>query len=314
MKTSELLVGIVLGGVATACGANLGQDTTEEVDESLSGTNLIKVVSDKLCLDVAGASTSNGASVNQWTCHGRANQQWSLKGAGTNTFNFVSVNSGKCMEVSGASGANGASVVQAACNGGDNQKWKAVSKGSGQFELHAVHSGKCLDVAGASTSNGAQMQQWTCHGNDNQRFTFSSVGGGTTTGGDSLQFRKANLTNFTSYPDPGSEECIKFNGCMWAGQFAFVDGKQSESWVKSHNILAVHEKDANKYKLKTLRLRQGSHQIDAKVYDECSDSDCDGCCTENASGTGFLIDIEKFTMQRFGSGDGIVEWTCLDCN
>ena len=29
--------------------------------------------------------------------------------------------------------------------------------------------------------------------------------------------------------------------------------------------------------------------------------------------TGFLIDIEKYTMQRFGTGDGIVEWTCLDC-
>jgi hypothetical protein len=161
------------------------------------------------------------------------------------------------------------------------------------------------------------MQQWTCHGSDNQRFTFSSVGGGTTTGGSGgggLQFRKANLTNFTSYPDPGSEECIKFNGCMWAGQFAFVDGKQSESWVKSHNIIAVHEKDANKYKLKTLRLRQGSHQIDAKVYDMCSDSDCDGCCTDNSKQTGFLIDIEKFTMQRFGSGDGIVEWACTDCN
>jgi hypothetical protein len=26
-----------------------------------------------------------------------------------------------------------------------------------------------------------------------------------------------------------------------------------------------------------------------------------------------LIDIEKYTMQRFGSGDGIVDWMCLDC-
>ena len=54
--------------------------------------------------------------------------------------------------------------------------------------------------------------------------------------------------------------------------------------------------------------------IDVKVYDECSDSDCDGCCTQNARPTGFLIDIEKYTMQRFGTGDGIVDWMCLDCN
>jgi hypothetical protein len=46
----------------------------------------------------------------------------------------------------------------------------------------------------------------------------------------------------------------------------------------------------------------------------CSDSDCDGCCTENAGDIGFLIDIEKYTRERFdGNGDGVVEWTCLDC-
>ena len=92
-----------------------------------------------------------------------------------------------------------------------------------------------------------------------------------------------------------------------------MNGKQSEQWVRDHNIIAVHSKDASKYKLKTLRLKQGSHQIDAVVYDECSDSDCSGCCTDNSRETGFLIDIEKYTMQRFGSGDGIVDWTCLDC-
>ena len=129
----------------------------------------------------------------------------------------------------------------------------------------------------------------------------------------SLTWRKANLTTFTSYPDPGSEECVKYNGCTWAGQFAALDDKKSESWVKSHDIASVHSKDFGKYELKTLRLRQGSRQIDVTVYDMCADSDCSGCCTKNASSTGFLIDLEKFTAQRFGSDDGVVEWACLDC-
>jgi hypothetical protein len=134
------------------------------------------------------------------------------------------------------------------------------------------------------------------------------------TGGASGTWRKANLTNFESYPDPGSAECVQYNGCMWAGEFAFVDGKQPESWVMMNNIAAVHSKDGPMYKLKTLRLRQGTKMIDVKVYDQCSDSDCSGCCTQNAKQTGFLIDIEKYTMQRFGTGDGIVDWMCLDCN
>jgi hypothetical protein len=85
--------------------------------------------------------------------------------------------------------------------------------------------------------------------------------------------------------------------------------------VRANNIAAVHERDAGALRLKTLRLRQGNRQIDVKVYDKCADSDCSGCCTRNANanGVGFLIDIEKYTRERFGSGSGIVEWACLDC-
>lgn len=127
-------------------------------------------------------------------------------------------------------------------------------------------------------------------------------------------WHQANLTWYTSWPEPGSEECIEYNGCTWAGYFAGVEGQKSEEWVKGHNIIAVHEKDWNKYKLKTFRLRMNGSTIDAVVYDMCSDSDCDGCCTENAGEIGFLIDIEKYTRERFdGNGDGVVEWTCLDC-
>jgi hypothetical protein len=127
------------------------------------------------------------------------------------------------------------------------------------------------------------------------------------------EWRAASLTNFTSYPDPGSDECVKYNGCMWAGQFAAVDGKQTEDWVKAHNIVAVHSKDFDLYKLKTLRLRKDGKEIDVTVYDECADSDCSGCCTQNAKPSGFLIDIESYTAARFGAEDGQVEWASLDC-
>ena len=127
-------------------------------------------------------------------------------------------------------------------------------------------------------------------------------------------WHQANLTWYTSWPEPGSEECIEYNGCTWAGYFAGVEGQMTEEWVSQHNIIAVHEKDFEKYKLKTFRLRMNGSTIDAVVYDMCSDSDCDGCCTENAGEIGFLIDIEKYTRERFdGNGDGVVEWTCLDC-
>jgi len=127
-------------------------------------------------------------------------------------------------------------------------------------------------------------------------------------------WNRANLTWYTSWPEPGSEECEDYNGCTWAGWFAGLEDQQTEEWVSEHNIIAVHEKDWDTYKLKTFRLRKGGYTIDAVVYDKCADSDCDGCCTENAGKIGFLIDIESYTRQRFNNyGSGVVEWTCLDC-
>ena len=127
-------------------------------------------------------------------------------------------------------------------------------------------------------------------------------------------WNQANLTWYTSWPEPGSEECEDYNGCTWAGYFAGIDGQMTEQWVSEHNIIAIHEKDWNTYKLKTFRLKKGGHTIDAVVYDKCADSDCDGCCTQNAGRIGFLIDIESYTKARFNNqGSGVVEWTCLDC-
>ena len=130
-------------------------------------------------------------------------------------------------------------------------------------------------------------------------------------------WNKANLTWYISWPDPGSEECVVYNGCEWAGYFAGLPDQQSEEWVSEHNIISIHEKDWGKYKLKTFRLRQNGRTIDATVYDKCADSDCEGCCTQNAGELGFLIDIESYTCERLSGAkdgcDGVIEWTCLDC-
>jgi hypothetical protein len=129
---------------------------------------------------------------------------------------------------------------------------------------------------------------------------------------DGLAWQRANLTTFESYPT-SEEECVEFSGCDYAGSFAAVRGKQSMEWVKAHDIIAVHEDFYDEYKLKTLRVRANGEEIDAVVYDMCSDADCDGCCTRNMSETGFLIDMESFTADRFGREGGVVEWACIDC-
>jgi hypothetical protein len=125
-----------------------------------------------------------------------------------------------------------------------------------------------------------------------------------------LVWKSANKTNYTSYPDPGSEECIEFNGCTWEGLFAACDEKKSEAWVSEHDIVAAFP-DFEDLELHDLCLRKGSKTIVVTVLDTCADSDCDGCCSENQGDADQLIDLESYTNERWGVPDGSIEWADL---
>jgi len=126
------------------------------------------------------------------------------------------------------------------------------------------------------------------------------------------EWYRAQLTTFNSYPDPGSEECLAFSGCEWAGRLYGVPGEVSDEWVKSHNIVAVHEKDWDWLGRKTLELRQDGRVITVEVLDLCSDADCDGCCTRNLGAEDHLIDMEHNTALRFGATEDVVEFRLCD--
>ncbi len=331
--------------LAAACACVGGCGTADDGTRSETAVSanasytLVRKGSNK-CLDVKGGASADGTVLQQYECNNAGNQVFRVDDLGGGKVKLVNPATNKCVDVSGAGSANGTKMQLWTCNGTGAQVFQLQDQGSGFTRIKNSSSGKCADIKGGGNGDGIALQLWSCNSNDAQRWTFTPVaggggppdmggsggtgggggggmggtGGGGGSGGGGLVWKKANLTNFESYPAPDSDECREFNGCTWEGQFAFVDGKQTEDWVRMHNIVAVHSRDAGKYALKNLRLKQGSHQIDVTVYDECSDSDCNGCCTQNAKQTGFLIDIEKYTMQRFGSGDGIVDWACTNCN
>jgi hypothetical protein len=124
-----------------------------------------------------------------------------------------------------------------------------------------------------------------------------------------LVWRTGNKTNYESYPDPGSRECIEFNGCKYVGQFAACENTMPERWVMAHDIVAVFP--LGDLALHRLCLRSGDETIVVTVIDTCADSDCDGCCTENLGDADALIDLEKYTNERFGVEDGPIEWADL---
>jgi hypothetical protein len=125
-----------------------------------------------------------------------------------------------------------------------------------------------------------------------------------------LTWKSARKTYYTSYPDPGSEECIEYNGCTWAGEFAACQGKKPEAWVEAHNIVAAFP-DFDTLMLHDLCLRSGDKTIVVTVLDTCADSDCSGCCTQNQGDADQLIDLESYTNDRWGVDDGQIEWADL---
>ncbi|MFJ2190506.1 RICIN domain-containing protein [Kitasatospora sp. NPDC087861] len=173
MDSSHLVgqIGLAVGGFQHADFANVAITPLA----GPTATTVTNVNSGK-CLDVTGASTTDGAQVLQWTCgSGKTNQQWLLQPVtGSSAVQVVSVNSGKCLDVTGASADDGAQVLQWTCGSGKtNQQWQLQPvTGSSAVQVVSVNSGKCLDVTGASADDGALAVQWTCGtGKTNQQWT-----------------------------------------------------------------------------------------------------------------------------------------------
>jgi hypothetical protein len=130
-------------------------------------------------LDVDGASVQDGATVQQWTDHGGANQQWSFEAVGTiagqMAYKLVCANSGKVLDVDGALLQNGARVQQWTDHGGANQHWYVLDAGNSTCKIESVGSGKVLDVEGASVQDGAKVLQWDDYNGANQYWSLVPV-------------------------------------------------------------------------------------------------------------------------------------------
>ncbi|TQM83661.1 glucosylceramidase [Saccharothrix saharensis] len=115
------------------------------------------------CVDVAGASSADGAAVQLYTCNGTAAQQWSRPGDGTLRA------LGKCLDIKDRGTADGAQLQLWSCGGGANQQWTYTAG----RDLVNPATGKCVDVTGNTSADGTRLQIWTCTGGANQKWTIA---------------------------------------------------------------------------------------------------------------------------------------------
>ncbi|MFD3664037.1 endo-1,4-beta-xylanase [Streptomyces sp. NPDC058659] len=139
---------------------NAASPTPTPTPTPSAGSGQIKGVGSGRCLDVPGASTTDGTQVSLWDCNNRTNQQWTHTAAGE-----LRVYGNKCLDAAGT--GNGTKVQIYSCWGGDNQKWRLNSDGS----IVGVQSGLCLDAIANGTANGTLIQLYSCSNGGNQRWT-----------------------------------------------------------------------------------------------------------------------------------------------
>src|SRR5262249_4683328 len=138
-------------------------------------------------MEVANASTSDGANIQQNAYTGASNQLWDVYPIfSTNSisatygdfsyFTFTPAHSSKAADVNNWGYDDGANVQQWSSTGGANQQWFFEYVSNGWFYIRSRWSGKYLDVSGASTANGANIFQWVGNGQMNQQWRLLPVG------------------------------------------------------------------------------------------------------------------------------------------
>jgi len=174
--------------VAVACSAPVVEDVRTSDEELTSGDiyNFGTLAHPGSCLDVSGASTANGAQIQEWGCNGTAAQAFSVKDTGGGTFNLVNPNSGKCVDVNARGTANGTKIQLWDCNGSPAQTFTSPDAGNGFNYFVNPNSGKCLDVAASNPNDGTVVQLWDCNGSNAQKWNPAVIGGsgpGSSSGG-----------------------------------------------------------------------------------------------------------------------------------
>lgn len=111
-------------------------------------------------------------------------------------------------------------------------------------------------------------------------------------------------------PDALTEECDKYSACDYTGDFEAI-GHQTYDYVRSHNLVAFFDSSDphgnlfdQRYAGKNITLWVGDVEVTAIIADTCANSDCGNCCSKNARPSGYLVDMEYWTViNTFGSVD-----------
>ncbi|MDO7848472.1 RICIN domain-containing protein [Hymenobacter sp. M29] len=133
----------------------------EDIQPAINGRYVLVNRASGKVMQVAGASTADGALIEQGTYTSATSQQWAVTPVDTRVggdfsyFSIDAVHSGKAIDDLGYTLANGGTINQYTDNKTVNQQRYLEYAEDGWFRIRSRHSAKCLDIA----SNGVNVVQ-----------------------------------------------------------------------------------------------------------------------------------------------------------
>ncbi len=136
----------------------------------------IKCAADQnMVLDVRGASTEDGATIQIYQYAYQPNQGFLIKSCGNGYHTITAIHSGKNLDVANSGQKNETKVLQWTAHNGDNQKWKIVKTSDNFYSFISKCNGLYLDVGGAVFKNQTHMQVYEGNNTIAQKFVLAWV-------------------------------------------------------------------------------------------------------------------------------------------
>ena len=154
-------------------------------------------------MDIAGASTADGANVLQWTGTGATNQQFTLTDMGDGAYKIISVSSGKAVDVASGTSNNIGNILQWTYGGGDNQKFILLNSDNGYYKFKNQGSGRIIEIQGGGVNAGDNIDQYDDNNQYNGLWWLAAPG--TLKSAEITTAIGNDANDITIYPNPATD-------------------------------------------------------------------------------------------------------------
>ncbi len=142
-----------------------------------NGTYRVLARSTGKAVGVVGASTSNGAKLEQRAYTAATHQRWTFTHRGANHYTITSAQGGRAIDSAAGSSLSGDNLSMWGVSGSVgtlNQRWIVTATDSGFFKLINANTGLAMEIASASAADGARIQTSEYAGGAHQQWSLGA--------------------------------------------------------------------------------------------------------------------------------------------